>query len=467
MRPNGAPTGQMRIPPQFLEGERAILGSLLLDNRALARVTDIVEADDFYREAHRTIYAAMCELHERNEPVDWMTLTAILEKQGELESVGGHGFLAELSNAVPSAANVMHYVKVVRERAFLRRVIGETSEIQAMCWGSDANPEQIQEQLQSAAFEVMRRTQEKGQGPRHVKEVLSDRISHLGQRRGGTGIMSGLTNLDKFTMGFRRGDFVIIGGRPSQGKTSILTDIIQAAVQQTAAMVFSIEMGDEQYVDRHLAKVARINLQYLRPGSPITEEEHRRVVEAAAEIAEYPLVIDPSPAITVSQMKARIRDMSLRTGLRFGLVAVDYFQLMMVERSMQKDQGTPKGYSSISNGLKRMAKELDVVLVVLSQLSRKVEDRPRLGGKDKKQHMRIPILSDLRDTGSLEQDGDVIIFMYRPGYYSSTEDQSVALAVVAKQRNGPIGIAELTWRPEICTFQDRVREREQTQLEKM
>jgi replicative DNA helicase len=461
---------ETRIPPQYLEGERAVLGGLLLENAALAKVMNALSPGDFYRQAHREIYAAMQELYRRNEPVDWMTLSAILKDQALLESVGGHGYLAELSAAVPSAANIMHYVKIVKDKAILRQILYATDAIREKCWGDSANIPEVLEDLQKVAFDSVEMGRP-NQGPVHIKDALRKRVSKL-EAETKSGIMSGLGNLDKITMGFRDSELTIVAARPSMGKTALLVDTIDAAIRQTPVLLFPLEMGEDQTVDRFLARAAGINLQHFRSRSRLAEYEWSRIITATGPLSECPLFIDSWPHVTVSYIRARAREIEVKTGLKIGLIAIDYLQLMEAE-GRYASAGLNEKTGSISRGLKLLARELDVPVICLSQLSRKVEERPFVTvsksrnkkddgqgeGTEKEIHGRIPMLSDLRNSGDIEQDADVIIFIYRPGYYSADPKyKGKASAIVAKQRNGPVGIADLTWLEEICTFKDRVPE---------
>ncbi len=437
------PTGQMRVPPQFLEGERAILGGLLLDNDALPKVMAVLSPDDFYREAHRNIFKAMMELFNKNEPVDWITLTAILKEQALLESVGGHGFLAELSDAVPSAANILHYTKVVKEKSVLRQVIGASTEIGTRCYEDHANIDEFLDEAEQLIFKVGESRIQKGFEHIHsiVKVSFADIERNYERGESVTGVASGFPDLDALTAGFQRSDLVIIAGRPSMGKTSFALNVgMHAAIDiGIPTGIFSLEMSKEQLALRMLCARAGVDLKKLRTGY-LAKADWGKLIQAVGNISDAPFYIDDTPAINTFEVRAKAR--RLKKEIDLGLIIVDYLQLM---RGATKYDSREKEISEISRSLKALAKELDVPVVALSQLNRKVEERPN----------KRPQLADLRESGAIEQDADVIIFIYRDEVYNKSEDnpkKGEAEIIIGKQRNGPIGLVKVLFQAEFSTF---------------
>lgn len=439
------PTGQMRVPPQFLEGERAILGGLLLDNDALPKVMAVLSPDDFYREAHRNIFKAMTELFNKNEPVDWITLTAILKEQAVLESVGGHGFLAELSDAVPSAANILHYTKVVKEKSILRQVIGAATEINTRCFELDSNLDEFLDEAEQLIFKVGESRIQKQRQFEHIHPILKESFANIERNyeRGEsiTGVASGFPDLDMLTAGFQRSDLIIIAGRPSMGKTSFALNVgMHAAIDRGIPTgIFSLEMSKEQLALRMLCAKARVDLKKLRTGY-LAKPDWGSLIQAVGNISEAPFYINDAPAISTMELRAFARRLKKEVDLK--LIIVDYLQLM---RGATKYDSREKEISEISRSLKALAKELDVPVIALSQLNRKVEERPN----------KRPQLADLRESGAIEQDADVIIFIYRDEVYNRSEEnpkKGEAEIIVGKQRNGPIGVAKVHFKAEFSSF---------------
>jgi len=436
-------SGTTRIPPQFLEGERAILGGLLIDNDALPKVAAMLSAEDFYREAHRHVYKAVLDIFNNNEPVDWITLTASLKRSGLLEAVGGAAFLTELIDAVPSAANILHYTKVVKEKAVLRQLISAATEISTRCY--EDHPE-IDEFLDEAEQVVFRIGESRIQaGFVHVRPLMTESfktIETLYDRKANiTGTPSGFKDLDNLTAGFQPSDLVIIAGRPSMGKTSFALNVaMHAAIEtRTPTGIFSLEMSKEQIALRILCARASVNLKSLRTGF-LTSEDWGRLTLAVGNISDAPLFIDDSPAINTLEIRAKARRLKKEHDL--GLIIVDYLQLM---RGATKSDFREQEISEISRSLKALAKELAVPVIALSQLNRKVEERPN----------KRPQLADLRESGAIEQDADVIIFIYRDEVYNRSEDnpkKGEAEIIIGKQRNGPIGMVSLAFHAESSTF---------------
>ncbi len=438
------PSGPLKVPPQFVEGERAILGGLLLDNDQLSRIMAAVSSDDFYRDAHRTIFKAMAELFNRNEPVDWVTLTATLKEQGLLESVGGHGYLTELADAVPSAANIIHYADIVREKSWLRMLIRAATEISTRCYEDHPNIDEFLDQAEEIIFKVgSSRFQSGFLGVRDLMKTAITTVEKLYERKEHiTGVPSGFHDLDLLTAGFQESDLIIIAGRPSMGKTSFAMNVaMNAAIDAGIPTgIFSLEMSKEQIALRLLCAKAQVNLKTLRTGY-LTQRDWGRLTSAAGVISDAPIFIDDTPAINSLELRAKARRLKKENNL--GLVIVDYLQLMRGISARQDSR--EKEISEISRSLKALAKELDVPVVALSQLNRKVEERPN----------KRPQLADLRESGAIEQDADVIIFIYRDEVYNKSEDnpkKGEAEIIIGKQRNGPIGMAKLTFKAEYSTF---------------
>jgi replicative DNA helicase len=437
-------SGQLKLPPQFVEGERAVLGGLLLDNDQLSRIMAVVSADDFYRDAHRTIFRSMAELFNRNEPVDWITLTAKLQEQGMLESVGGHAYLTELADAIPSAANIIHYATIVREKAWLRMLIGAATEISTRCYEDHPNIDEFIDQAEEIIFKVgATRFQSGFMGVHDLMKVTLTNIEKLYERKEHiTGVPSGFQDLDVLTAGFQRSDLIIVAGRPSMGKTSLALNVaMNAAIDSGVPTgIFSLEMSKEQIALRLLCAKARVNLKTLRTGY-LSQRDWGSLVLAAGNISDAPIFIDDTPAINSLELRAKARRLKKEKNL--GLVVVDYLQLMRGISTRQDSR--EKEISEISRSLKALAKELDVPVVALSQLNRKVEERPN----------KRPQLADLRESGAIEQDADVIIFIYRDEVYNKSDDnpkKGEAEIIIGKQRNGPIGLARVHFQAEFSSF---------------
>ncbi|MBM4329369.1 MAG: replicative DNA helicase [Deltaproteobacteria bacterium] len=424
---------QLRIPPHFAEGERAIIGGLLIDNDALPKALSILVEEDFYREAHRLIFAAVTELFNRGEPVDWVTLTSQLQKTGCLDRVGGPAYLTELIDAVASAANIVHYATVVKEKALLRRLISASTEIVTKCYEVESGIDEFLDEAEQLIFQVGESRVQSGFI--HIKDLMTAGIKTVEtlyeKKEHVTGVPSGFKDLDQLTAGFQASDLIVVAGRPSMGKTSLALNIATyAAIEtRTPTAIFSLEMSKEQIALRILCSKARVNLKNLRTGH-LSRDEWPRLTGAAGLISEAPLFVDDTPAINTLELRAKARRLKKEKGL--GLVVVDYLQLM---RGATRSDSREKEISEISRSLKALAKELSAPVVALSQLNRKVEERPN----------KRPQLADLRESGAIEQDADVIIFIYRDEVYNKSEDnpkRGEAEIIIGKQRNGPIGMVK-------------------------
>jgi replicative DNA helicase len=433
--PDGPPPPGL-TPPANLEAEQSVLGAILLRAEALDQVADLLTPEDFYRSGHGHIFQAMLTLWNRGEPVDLVTVTAILKERGQLEGVGGPVFLAALSEHVGTAANAAYYAKLVHEKAVLRRLLACSQNITQACLSPVENVEQFLDQAEAEVFKVAESKIRLGFQPLNrlvLAEVETlEAIWHREQGRI-TGVPSGFPDLDKLTAGFQEGDLIIIAARPSMGKTALALNIAFNAAYDARVPVafFSLEMSKEQLVRRLLSTVGEIDASNLRRAF-LTNDEWRKLQNAASFLMECPVYIDDAAASMVLEVRSKAR--RLKAEGKLGLVIVDYLQLM---RGVSNASGREQEISEISRSLKALAKELHVPVIALSQLSRKVEDRKP----------KIPELSDLRESGAIEQDADVIMFIYRDEVYNeASPEKGQARILLKKQRNGPTGEFKLAFR---------------------
>lgn len=454
---DSAAPGYDRRPPFSLEAEVSVLGGMFLDRDAVARAVEILDASMFFREGHRRIFRSMSRLFERGDVIDVITLKDDLGRTDELESVGGLNYLAELMDAVPTAANIDYHARIVREKALLRRLIDASQEIirDAFSQG-DREVDELLDQAESRIFQVAQSHEREGFV--RVKDLLwatFEEIERL-QESGSpvTGVPSGFTDLDKMTTGLQPGDLVIVAARPSMGKTSwVLNVAATAAIEhRRPTAVFSLEMSKEQLLKRLLSAEGRIDAQHLRRGG-MTAEDHKRLAQAAGHLNTAPIWIDDSPGLSVLEIRAKARRLVSDVqaeGQELGLIVIDYLQLMSGDKAENRVQEV----SQISRGLKALARELDVPVIALSQLSRAPEQR-----NDKR-----PMLSDLRESGSIEQDADLVMFLFRPEYYFGLVDnegnsiEGLAELIVAKQRNGPTGTVPLYFHKAYTRFDSMTRD---------
>ncbi|KEO81329.1 replicative DNA helicase [Tumebacillus flagellatus] len=423
-----------RVPPQHIEAEQAVLGAVMLEADAIVTVQEMLSVPDFYRKSHQLIYEAILQLAESGEPVDVVTVSKMLSDNGQIEEIGGVAYLANLANSVPTAANVDHYASIVKEKSVLRRLINTATKIAATGYqGGDVN-----EMISDAEKRIMEISQAGSinKGFTQIKDVLLDtfeRIEFLYNNRGGvTGISSGYPDLDRMTNGFNRSDLIILAARPAVGKTAFALNLatnVAARAGQTVA-IFSLEMGKEQLVQRILCAEANIDAGRMRSGM-LDEDDWPKLTMAVGALSETPIFIDDTPGITVHDIRAKCRRLKAEHGL--GLILIDYLQLISGSgRSDSRQQEV----SEISRTLKLIARELDVTVIALSQLSRSVEQR-----QDKR-----PMMSDLRESGSIEQDADIVSFLYRDDYYNpESERKNIVEFIIAKQRSGPTGTVELVF----------------------
>ena len=433
----------LKIPPQNIEAEQSVLGGILLEPEALSRILEILQEDDFYRESHRKIFSAMVALYQKGTPVDLITLTESLLTRQHLEGIGGASYLTSLTDAIPSAVNIEVYARIVREKAILRRLIHITTEIASKCYQFSGEVEDILDQAEKSIFEITAAKITPHIYP--LSEVIKDSfqtIEALYERKERiSGVPTGFTKLDQMTSGFQPSDLIIIAGRPSMGKTAFALDIARnaATLAEIPAVIFSLEMSRQQLAIRMLCSEARVDSYKLRSGF-IGERDWPRLTNAAGLLSEAPIYIDDSPALTVLQMRAKARRLKSEKGL--GLAVVDYLQLMSGRGGSDRRE---QEISEISRSLKALAKELNIPVVALSQLNRKVEDRTD----------RRPFMADLRESGAIEQDADVILFIYRDEMYDENSKQKgTAEIIIGKQRNGPIGKITLAFIDQYTRFEN-------------
>ena len=436
-----------RVPPQSLEAEESVLGGVMLDNTVIDRVIGMLQPEDFYRGAHRRLFRAMVDLNGRSEPIDLITLSEALKARGELAEVGGAAYLAELTERVPTAANAVHYAKIVRERSILRGLIEASTEIASRGYQAPDNVDELLDHAERLIFSIQERKVR--QAFTKLSEVLVESIKTIErlyeQKQAVTGVSTGFADLDALTAGLQPSDLIVVAGRPSMGKTAFCLNIAEHAALRTdtGVAIFSLEMAKEQLAMRMLCSEARVDLARVRTGH-LSDREFPKLAMAAGRLGDAPIYIDDTPALSVLELRAKARRLKRDAAAKLGLVIVDYIQLM---RGSEGKDNREQEISEISRSLKALAKELSVPVVALSQLNRQVENRTP----------PVPRLADLRESGAIEQDADVICFLYRDEYYNpdDTEKQGVAEVHIAKQRNGPIGKIELTFLKEYTRFENR------------
>ncbi|MGC9967904.1 MAG: replicative DNA helicase [Syntrophobacteraceae bacterium] len=418
-----------KIPPQQIEAEQSLLGGIMEDSSGLPAALEVLKGDEFYKEAHRIIFTAIQDLFERNEPIDILTVTNLLSERKQLEGVGGASYIAALTDTMPSASNVASYAKIISEKAILRRLIQSANEITSFAYGGGKSAEEVLDCAEASIFRIAERRIRNSYFP--LKEIIKkniEAIEHFQEYRDDvTGVPSGYKDLDKLTAGFQKSDLIIIAARPSMGKTALGLCIARNAAKDHGIPVgfFSLEMSKEQLAMRLLCAEARVDSHKIRSGF-LSRQECGKLLQAAGLFMDVPIYIDDTPSISPLELRAKARRMMSDQGL--GLVVVDYLQLMKGRDSAERRE---QEISEISRSLKAMAKELDIPVIAIAQLNRKVEER-----NDKR-----PLLSDLRESGAIEQDADVIAFIYRDEVYSkqACKEPGVAEIIIGKQRNGPSG----------------------------
>ncbi len=442
-----------RVPPHDLDAERAVIGAMLVSETAVAAVAERLQAEDLYSEVHRVIYGAMMRLYTRGDPIDQLTLTNELRSVGEFEKIGGRAYVFQIVESVPTAANAARYAEIVRGKALLRDIIDVGSRITEDAF---REPEDVSEALDAAeqlVYGVSNRTLREHLAP--VSELAPgalEMIQRLYEAEGEvTGVETGFDDLDRLTTGFHNSDLVILAARPAMGKTALaLNSIWHAAGQKGMPVaIFSLEMSKEQLVQRLISQVTRIPAQALRSGN-VRAEDWPKLVRGVAEVSRAPIWIDDTAGVTLMEMRAKVRRLSSRLNAEGGpplsLVVVDYLQLMVGQGNRAENR--QQEIAEISRGLKVLARDLDVPVLAIAQLSRAVEQR----------HDKRPLLSDLRDSGALEQDADMVMFLYRDEYYNSdSDDKGIAEVIVGKHRNGPTGKVQLAWMEQYTKFASLAR----------
>ena len=439
-----------RVPPQSIEAEQSVLGAMLIDKEAIAKVTEVLNADDFYREAHRVIFTAMLELYNKNEAVDLITVTDILRRDNKLEDIGGIAYITSLANIVLTAANVKYHADIVAEKSVLRQLVKVSTEIAAM--GYEANDEVgvLLDTAESRILEISNRKKKADFTP--ISAVLMDSVQSieklLNNKGGLTGIPTGFNDLDKLTSGLHPSDFIILAARPSMGKTALALNIVQNVALRAhkrvggdprSAAFFRLEMTKEQLVNRMLCAEASIDSQRLRIGE-MSDKDWDALWAACDTMSKAKIYIDDTAGITVMDMRSRARRLKAEHGL--DLIVVDYLQLMQGSGKRNTSGDRQQEVSEISRSLKALARELDVPVLALSQLSRGVEAR----------QVKRPMLSDLRESGSLEQDADIVAFLYREDYYNPETENKHTELIIAKHRNGPVDTVNLFFHKQFTKF---------------
>mgnify|MGYP000913903304 FL=1 len=439
----------LRIPPHSVEAEQSVLGGLLLDNTAYDKISDLVSESDFYRDEHRRIFRAIQRMLERAKPVDVVTVAEAIDAAGETEHTGGLAYLGELAQNTPSAANIRRYGEIVRERAILRQLVTAGDEIASSALNPlGREPKTLLDEAEAKVFAIAESGMRHQTGFQHINPLLTqvvERIQELHDRDNPsdiTGIPTGYNDLDKMTSGLQPGDLVIVAGRPSMGKTSLALNMAEyVAIDYGAPVaVFSMEMGGAQLAMRMLASVGRLDQHKVRTGR-LNDDEWSRLSFALGKIHEKAIYIDETPALNPIDLRARARRLHRQCG-KLGLIVIDYLQLMS---GSSNGENRATEISEISRSLKGLAKELECPVIALSQLNRSLEQRPN----------KRPVMSDLRESGAIEQDADVIMFIYRDEVYNpDTQEKGTAEIIIGKQRNGPIGTVRLTFLGEYTRFEN-------------
>ncbi len=435
----------VHVPPQAVEAEMAVLGSMMLDKQAAHTVFEILDESIFYRETHRKIFLAALALYERNEPIDILTVSNELQKKNELETVGGDYYLTELVERIPSAANIEHYCRIVQDRGLLRKLIQITTEIQETCYNPTGDAFELIDHAEQQIFKLS--DSRHRQDFSHIKPILHQTMetyeSFHGLKGGITGVPTGFKDLDKPLSGLQKSELIILAARPSMGKTALALNIASNAARKGAKVgIFSLEMSSVQLAMRMLCAEAKVNSHDARKGN-LPENEWMRLSMVAGTLAENQIFIDDSPGMNILEIRTKARRLKAEYGI--DLLVLDYLQLI---RGVGRAESRQIEIANISQSLKALAKELEIPVLSLSQLSRAVESR---GGE------RRPMLSDLRESGAIEQDADVVMFIYRPAVYSEVEadQENLAEIIIAKQRNGPVGTVELSFIRDFVLFQNR------------
>ena len=438
-----------RLPPQSIEAEQSVLGGLLLDSGKWDDVSEVVNSDDFYHQKHREIFSAISALREHDEAIDVVTTSEWLDRQGLLESIGGLQYLGALANNTPSASNIKAYANIVHERSVLRRLITATNDIAQKSYSPNgAEVKEIIDFAEKLVFDISQNDRQHQAGFTPIQGLLAGAINRIEELyksdTGLTGIPTGFTDLDNLTSGFQKSDLIVIAGRPSMGKTSLAMNIAESAVldSKVATAVFSMEMPGQQLAMRMLSSLGRVNAHRVRTGQ-LSNEDWPRLTSGLSLLNEAPLFIDDTAALNPLELRSRARRL-MREEHSLGLIIVDYLQLM---QSSESTENRAIEVANITRSLKVLAKELNVPVVVLSQLNRGLEQRPN----------KRPVMSDLRESGAIEQDADVILFIYRDEVYNEdSNDKGTAEVIIGKQRNGPTGTVRLTFLGEFTRFENHI-----------
>lgn len=442
---------QDRVPPQNIEAEQAVLGAMLIEKEAIPKVMEILRDTDFYREAHRVIFTAMLELYNKNEAVDMITVTEILKRDSKLEDVGGIAYVTSLANAVPTAANVVYHASIIEEKSILRQLVSVSTQIASMGYEAGDDVKNIIDSAESKILEISNRKKTADFTP--INEIVLDSFKSIealmGNKNGITGLPTGFDDLDNLTSGLHGSDFIILAARPSMGKTAFALNVVQNVAIRAAKRMgggpktvafFSLEMSKEQLVQRMLCAKANIDSQRLRIGE-LRDEDWAMLINTADTLSNANIYIDDTAGITAMDMRSRARRLKIEHGL--DLIVVDYLQLMQGSGKKNNSGDRQQEVSEISRSLKALARELNVPVVALSQLSRSVEAR----------QVKRPMLSDLRESGSLEQDADIVAFLYREDYYNpETENKNITELIIAKHRNGPVDTVNLFFHKQFTKF---------------
>ena len=430
-----------KVPPHNMDAEQAIVGGILINNDSLNQVVDILSGEDFYREAHARIYEGMITLYNRDDPVDVITLSQVLKEKGALDKVGGTEYLASLAEATATSAGILYHAEIVKDLSIRRNLIRQCAHITEVCFQPSNETDDILDSAEQYIFEIAEKNID--QNFLQLDEVVRNSFKKIETTTGSniTGISTGFTDFDNLTSGLQNSDFIIIAGRPSMGKTALALNIAlnAALIDKVGVAIFSLEMSSLQLGIRLLGSDAMIDAWKLRKGA-MQDDDYLRLTDSANRLSELPIYIDDSSALSSLEIKAKAR--RLKKKYDISLVIIDYLQLMQSKKAVESRQ---LEISDISRSLKALAKDLDIPIMALSQLNRKVEDRPN----------KRPMLADLRESGAIEQDADLIMFIYREELYNKTEEnKGKAELIIAKHRNGPTGLANLTFREKYTKFQN-------------
>ncbi|EEA84221.1 replicative DNA helicase [Peptacetobacter hiranonis] len=436
-----------RIPPHSVESEQSILGSILLDKDAIITVAETITPTDFYKDAHRIIYESMMALNNKNEPIDMVTLTDELRKRGYLDDIGGVTYLTSLSTIVPTTSNVKYYADIVKEKSVLRQLIKASNDIINLGYGSVESAENVLDFAEKKIFDISQERTNDDFKP--INQVLMDTYDMIesiySNKSDVTGVTTGFKDLNKKINGLQRTDLILVAARPAMGKTAFALNLVQnAAIKGNASVaVFSLEMSKEQLAQRMIAAQSNVELKKMKTGT-LNDADWPRIISAMAVMSDAKIFIDDTPGIKINELRSKCRKLKMEQGL--DLVMIDYLQLM---ESDSKNESRQQEISKISRSLKILAKELDCPVVALSQLSRAPEQRAD----------HRPVLSDLRESGAIEQDADIVMFLYRDEYYhSDSEKKDLAEIIIAKNRHGETGSVELVWMGSIQRFGDKVKD---------